>query len=89
MEQKKPCLRCLLEELGDDSHALGLIEYIKSVPADRRVSEEVYQRRLAACRECDRLISGMCLECGCYVELRALRPAADCASAVKRWLAEQ
>ena len=88
MEQQKPCLRCLLAELDGDAYALSLIEYIKKVPEDKRVDETVYQRRLALCRECDKLINGMCTECGCYVELRALKPASDCASPVKRWLAE-
>lgn len=85
---RKPCLRCLLKEMGEDSNALSLLEYIKKVPADRRVSEEIYQKRLAQCRQCDKLINGMCSECGCYVELRALKPSADCASPSKRWLPE-
>ena len=85
MEQKKPCLRCLLEDMDSDSYAAGIISYIKNVPADRRVSEEIYQQRLNACRECDKLINGMCLECGCYVQIRALKPAAECASPRKRW----
>lgn len=82
---KKPCVRCLLSELDEDEIRAGLLEYIRNVPADRRVSGEIYQSRLAQCRSCERLLDGMCLECGCYVEIRALRPEADCASAVKRW----
>ncbi|MBR6872933.1 MAG: hypothetical protein IKN17_05450 [Ruminococcus sp.] len=81
----KPCLKCLLAQLDPDDYTQSLLDYIRNVPEDRRVSEEVYQDRLSRCRECDRLINGMCAECGCYVELRALRPGAYCAGAVKRW----
>ena len=85
MSGQKPCVRCLIAELDYDEYTQSLLDYIKSVPADRRVSEEEYQRRLGFCRSCGRLLSGMCLECGCYVEVRALKPNAECASAEKRW----
>ena len=83
--QQKPCLRCLLSELGSTDYTRSLLEHIRSVPEDRRVSEEIYQARLRECRQCDRLLNALCLECGCYVELRALKPGAECAAAVKRW----
>ncbi|MBR4554993.1 MAG: hypothetical protein IKO27_05310 [Ruminococcus sp.] len=88
MEGRKPCLKCLLAELDYDEYTQSLLDYIKKVPADRRVSEEVYQSRLAQCRSCEKLINGMCAECGCYVELRALKSASDCAAPVKRWTSQ-
>ena len=85
MPGQKPCLRCLLEDLDQDGITQGLREYIESYPADRRVSEEIYRERLARCRECERLINAMCAECGCYIEIRALKPGQECAAPVKRW----
>ena len=44
------------------------ISFIRfSLPA----CEEVYENRLKICKECDDLVAGTCLKCGCYVELRA------------------
>lgn len=35
------------------------------------VENELYNKRLAFCKKCEYLISGMCRKCGCYVEIRA------------------
>lgn len=80
-----PCKKCLLAELGETDWSKSLLEYIAAVPPDMRVEEAVYQERLARCRECDDLVSGMCRQCGCYVELRALKPDQKCAAPEKKW----
>ncbi len=82
---QKPCLKCLLAELAETDYTRSLKEYIAAVPEDRRVDEETYQARLSCCRECDDLQNGMCAQCGCYVELRALKPEQRCPAPVKRW----
>ncbi len=82
---QKPCKKCLLAELGETDYTKSLLEYIAAVPPDQRVGEELYQARLSLCRKCDELQNGMCLQCGCYVELRALKPSQSCASAEKKW----
>ena len=74
----KICRRCLLDELDEDEYFRSLKEYIASYPEDKRCTDEEYGRRLAVCRECERLTNGMCAVCGCYVELRALKIKADC-----------
>ena len=38
-----------------------------------------YKLRLEKCKKCDFLISGMCLKCGCYVEVRAALNDKHCA----------
>ena len=38
-----------------------------------------YKLRLEKCKKCDFLISGMCLKCGCYVEVRAAFNDKHCA----------
>ncbi|MBR6045063.1 MAG: hypothetical protein IKP47_05460 [Ruminococcus sp.] len=80
-----PCKRCLLAELSQTDYTKTLLEYIASVPMERRVDEKTYAARLEACRSCDELTDGMCMQCGCYAELRALKPEQECAAADKRW----
>lgn len=79
------CKKCLLSELDRDAYTERLLEYIADVPEDKRVPEEEYQRRLAMCRECSQLADGMCAVCGCYVELRALKPSSYCPGEGKFW----
>ncbi|MBR1864628.1 MAG: hypothetical protein IJ806_11145 [Ruminococcus sp.] len=68
-----------------DEFADNILSYVKKLPADKRVSEEEYQRRLSLCRECESLRSGMCLKCGCYVELRAAKTGSRCPDVNKKW----
>ncbi len=82
---KKPCIKCLLAELDYDEYRANLLEHIKNFPRENRVSDDEYDRRLGICRTCGSLSDGMCLECGCYVELRALKPKMYCAGKVKKW----
>lgn len=68
-----------------DEYTENLLEYIKKVPADKRCGEEEYRRRLNICKGCGELQNGMCAKCGCFVELRALKPYMYCASEKKLW----
>lgn len=69
--QKKPCLKCLLRELDEEAYLKQLHRYIVQLDADVKTAQQVYEKRLAACKQCDYLEAGTCLACGCYVELRA------------------
>lgn len=66
------CKRCLLNEAGEKKAFETVRDYISNLSEDLKVSDDVYLNRLSHCRECDNLISGMCLKCGCYVEIRAI-----------------
>lgn len=79
------CKKCLLADIDRDAYTEKLMEYIAAVPEDKRVDEEEYQRRLSLCKQCDQLMNGMCAVCGCYVELRALKPVSYCPGEEKRW----
>lgn len=46
-------------------------EKIEKLSPEERASQDVYEQRLSVCKDCEQLISGMCLKCGCYVEFRA------------------
>ena len=66
------CKRCLLLESGKSKSFESIKEYISTISPELKVSSEIYQNRLEECRKCDNLISGMCLKCGCYTEVRAV-----------------
>ncbi len=65
------CKRCLLLEAGEKKTYEDITAYLANLPDEEKADKVVCDSRLSKCKECDRLISGMCLSCGCYVELRA------------------
>lgn len=77
---KPICKRCLLREMSE-ADKLNIAKYRDAIKV--RVSESVYESRLAVCKQCDSLNSGTCNACGCYVELRALGEVSKCPH--KKW----
>lgn len=87
MEQRV-CTRCLLREMLAEDETLKtemeMIEkYRDAIKAVDRVTEEEYERRLAVCQDCEKLLTGTCAACGCYVELRAVAKISHCPH--KKW----
>lgn len=77
MEQKtgnqRYCRKCLTRDMiGKEEYFRSLREYIANLDPNIKADEALYEERLAACKECDLLLEGMCRICGCYVELRAV-----------------
>lgn len=67
---------------GGDS--MEMIEkYRAAIKEADRVTEEVYESRLAVCQDCEKLNAGTCMACGCYVELRAVAAVSRCPK--KKW----
>lgn len=58
---------------------------IAAMPEEQRADERTIAERLAACRDCDHLMSGTCALCGCYVELRAAKKVQSCPDVPGRW----
>ena len=80
------CRRCLLEDMPDGAALAATIrEWIAQLPPDRQAPDQVVQARLAACRACAHLNSGLCALCGCYVELRAAKQPSRCPDLPDRW----
>lgn len=71
------CRKCLLNQ---DSGALyqSVQELIAALPQSQRAQPPVYQSRLEVCRSCERLQNGMCLSCGCFVQVRAAKAGEHC-----------
>ena len=58
---------------------LARIERVKALmDSSERAEDIVYEKRLAVCRGCDRLVDATCQRCGCFVEIRALPRNARC-----------
>ena len=82
-EARKPCIKCLLQEYDEDKYLREIRKEIEWMDDEMRASEEIYRKRLAICRDCDKLMAGSCMSCGCYVELRAAAKAGRCPN--KKW----
>ncbi len=65
------CKKCLLLEAGENVTYDEIMAYISTIDQSDMVDNSIYEQRLAFCKECEQLISGMCRKCGCYVEIRA------------------
>jgi len=72
------CKRCLLFEAGEKKSYETVQDYISNLSDELKVSSDIYKNRLSICKTCDNLISGMCLKCGCYVEIRAILKNKNC-----------
>ncbi len=77
-EKQRVCKRCLLRELSEQEYREKLEKYIIGLEQGVRAKEQLYEKRLLLCKECEKLSAGTCLSCGCYVELRAAVKASHC-----------
>ena len=85
MEQKKFCRKCLLQEISEDEYFKSVKEYIDRIDPEIKTESDEYERRLNICKECDHLMNGMCVKCGCFVELRAAVQKHYCPDVEKKW----
>lgn len=81
---KRYC-RCLLKQAGEEELAQTVSEYISTIDPEIKADDELYRARLDKCSSCDSLNSGMCVKCGCYVEMRAAVRKNRCPSENKHW----
>lgn len=67
----RECKRCLLLTSGDEDNYKLVQQYVAKIKPEEKCDDDAYNKRLEICRNCDNLISGTCIKCGCYVEFRA------------------
>ncbi len=65
--------------------AQAVEEYISTLDEEAKAPEELYRHRLQICETCENLLSGTCLKCGCYVEMRAAIKTNHCPYDKDRW----
>ena len=77
----------MLEEAGEKDVLEQVKACIEKIKPEEKVDSKRYSERLAFCRECEFLLGGTCLKCGCYVELRAAYKSNKCplAKSAKKW----
>ena len=80
----KQCKRCLLLESAEADTLKDIRERLQKIPLNEKVDDALYQQRLAFCKECEHLLSGVCQKCGCYVEFRAAFAKQKCPNVKKR-----
>lgn len=72
------CKKCLLLEAGESKSYQSVIDYLDNLDTKLKVTDKEYHSRLSKCKNCDNLIAGMCIKCGCYAELRAALKNKEC-----------
>ena len=86
MSEVKRCRRCLLREMtSENSYYESVKFYRATLPEKKRTPDELYETRLQACKSCQSLESGICMQCGCYVEMRAARVDMHCPAREAKW----
>lgn len=76
--EARTCKRCLLREYDEADYQNKIEHVLKLMDSSEKVRDTLYEERLQVCKQCDRLIQGTCLICGCYVELRAASRMGSC-----------
>lgn len=71
------CRKCLLNQDSGELYQ-SIQELIDALPPAQKAAQEVYRRRLAVCQDCQKLQNGMCLSCGCFVQVRAAKSKESC-----------
>ncbi len=80
------CRRCLLREMaGENSYYESVKFYRETLPTKKRTPDDIYEIRLQTCKACASLESGTCMQCGCYVEMRAARLDMHCPCKEAKW----
>ena len=84
----RPCLSlcCIGDPALDGEDVYKRQErYRATMPRRLRTPDALYETRLACCRDCEALQNGTCMQCGCYVEMRAARSDMHCPLTEPRW----
>ena len=82
--ETRVCTRCLLRDMIEAGDSMEMIEkYRAAIKEADRVTEEVYESRLAVCQDCEKLKAGPCRACGWYVDRRAAAAVSRCPK--KKW----
>lgn len=73
------CRQCLLRDMIEENDYYESVKrYRATLPPKKRTPDTVYEARLHACKACKSLDNGTCMQCGCYVEMRAARVDMHC-----------
>ena len=69
--------------MSPEEYEAYIVKGLEALPKEDLIEKEICEERLKICSSCERLNSGTCLACGCYVELRAALKKGKCP--YKKW----
>ncbi len=72
------CRRCLQNEVPAGELMAYLDNYVRSLPEETRVSDDIYRARLRECAACPHIMQELCTLCGCYAQARAAKRNQRC-----------
>ena len=69
----------MMQDMADENdYYASVVRYRATMPRRVRTPDAEYTARLEHCRTCPSLNAGTCMQCGCYVEMRAARTDMHC-----------
>lgn len=80
---QRVCKQCLVREIDEAAYREKLEKVLLLMDRNIKADTALYEKRLSICKECEKLLEGTCLGCGCYVELRAAAKSNHCP--YKKW----
>ncbi len=83
------CRKCLPGQKNEEAFYEDLSRYIQRMDEELKVDQQTYEKRLGICSSCERLMSGMCRLCGCFVELRTVQKVRKCPDLPAKWEAQK
>lgn len=86
-ETKRICRKCLTRDFDKNRMFQNMYDYIANLDEDIKAGPLLYEERLSVCKQCERLMEGMCNACGCFVEMRAAVKKNGCP--YKKWEGKQ
>lgn len=85
-DNKSKCRRCLLRDMTDENdYYQSVLRYRAELSPKKRTPDDEYEKRVLSCKGCEELQNGTCMQCGCYVEMRAARLDMHCPLKNSRW----
>ncbi|MCR5452190.1 MAG: DUF6171 family protein [Lachnospiraceae bacterium] len=78
----RACRKCFVYDEAE-ADAANIDKYLAVIKKEDLVSDEVFEKRILICRDCELRMGATCNACGCYVEFRANVKTGRCPK--KKW----
>ncbi|MBO5279551.1 MAG: hypothetical protein J6B06_08700 [Lachnospiraceae bacterium] len=80
MNDNMPVCMCKIPpKLQKNQMYEAIAAYVRNIPVEQRTADDIYEKRLAICSECEALVGGLtCKYCGCFVLARARKDSQQC-----------
>ncbi len=72
-----------MDDISDKDLKEKIRRTVEGIDTDIKTETLVYEKRLVICKDCNKLLNGMCRLCGCFVEVRAAVQTQACPN--RKW----